>query len=274
MKRSETTLITGSSSGIGLALAREFAKHGHPLVLTSRSASELREVAAALSSTYQVEVRTIAADLEHSNAAEEIYAAVENDGLTVDVLVNNAGLGFRGKFWEIPIERDISVARVNIEAIMRLTKLFLLQMIRRHRGRIMNTASVAGFEPGPLMAVYHASKAFVLSFSEALARELEDTGVTVTALCPGATDTDFFSKANMTATRAFQKGPVMSPHEVAEIGYRGCMRGDRTVVTGGANRALVFARRILTESAQAKMNQKFYESVKPEDQSAIAAISR
>jgi short-subunit dehydrogenase len=139
-------------------------------------------------------------------------------------------------------------------------------MLSRNRGRIMNTASVAGFEPGPLLAVYHASKAFVLSFSEGLATELENTPITVTALCPGPTDTDFFPKADMLDTRAFQKADVMAPQDVAEIGYKAFMKGDRTVVTGGMNKALVWARRILTESAQAKVNEKFYEEVKPEQQ--------
>jgi len=141
--------------------------------------------------------------------------------------------------------------------------LFLPQMIRRNQGRIMNTASIAGFEPGPLLAVYHASKAFVLSFTEALATELENTDISVTALCPGPTDTDFFPKAGMLETKAFQKAHVMAPQEVAELAYKGLMRGDRTVVAGGSNKALVFARRFMTEGAQAKMNKKFYEKVKP-----------
>jgi hypothetical protein len=181
----------------------------------------------------------------------------------IDILVNNAGLGFRGKFWEIPLEDQMSIVRVNIEAMMRMTYLFLPPMISRNRGRVMNTASIAGFEPGPLLAVYHASKAFVLSFTEALATELEETGITVTALCPGATDTDFFPKAGMVETKAFQKGPVMAPQEVAETGYAALMKGDRTVVVGGSNKAMVFARRFMTEGAQAKMNKKFYERTTP-----------
>jgi short-subunit dehydrogenase len=128
----------------------------------------------------------------------------------------------------------------------------------------MNTASIAGFGPGPTVAAYHASKAFVLSFTEALATELEDTEITATALCPGPTDTDLFSKSGMTDTKAFQKVHVMAPQEVAEIAYKGLMRGDRIVVPGGMNKALVFARRFMTEGAQAKMNKKFYERAKPE----------
>lgn len=260
---SERALITGATSGIGLALAREFARHHHPLVLTSRIEFELRELASELGSDHHVDVQVVAADLEQPDAAQNICNVCRKDGRSIDILVNNAGLGFRGKFHELPIERDLSIIGVNIEAVLRLTKLFLPAMVERQSGRILNTASIAGFEPGPLLAVYHASKAFVLSFSEALATELHVEGISVTALCPGPTDTDFFPKADMLDTRAFQTAHVMSPQEVAKIGYRSLMRGDRTVVTGGVNKALVFSRRFLTESAQASMNRMFYEEVKP-----------
>ncbi|HWD90766.1 MAG TPA: SDR family oxidoreductase [Verrucomicrobiae bacterium] len=259
----ETALITGAASGIGLALAKEFAKNGHNLVLTSRVQTELREVAAELTSQHNIQVGTIPADLEQPGAAEQLREAVQREGIIIDILVNNAGLGYRGKFWEIPLEDQLRIVRVNIEAVVRLTHLFLPPMINRNNGRILNTASIAGFEPGPLMAVYHASKAFVLSFTEAIATELEETDITVTALCPGATDTDFFPKAGMMDTKAFQKGPVMAPQEVADIAYKALMRGDRTVVAGGANKAMVFARRFMTEGAQAKMNKKFYEPAEP-----------
>ncbi|HLX70547.1 MAG TPA: SDR family oxidoreductase [Verrucomicrobiae bacterium] len=264
--KTETVLITGAASGIGLALAREFAKHGHDLILTSRVDSELTDVAAELTSKYQIDVGTLAADLEQPDAPKQLFDSIQQEGMEIDILVNNAGLGYRGNFWEIPLENQISILRVNIEAVVRLSYLFLPQMINRNSGRLLNTASVAGFEPGPLLAVYHASKAFVLSFTEALAVELEDTKITVTALCPGATDTDFFPKAGMLETKAFQKGPVMAPREVAELGYKALMRGDHTVVAGGANKAMVFARRFMTEGAQAKMNKKFYEPAKPGQQ--------
>jgi len=195
-----------------------------------------------------------------------IFDAIRREAVLIDILVNNAGLGFRERFWEIPIENQTNVIRVNIEAVVRMTHLFLPQMIRRNHGRIMNTASVAGFEPGPLLAVYHASKAFVLSLTEALATELEDTKITVTALCPGPTDTDFFPKAGMLDTKAFPKAHVMAPQEVAELGYKRMMRGDRTVVADGANKAMVFAHRFMTEGAQAKMNKKIYECAKPNQQ--------
>jgi hypothetical protein len=258
---SETTLITGSSSGIGMHLANEFARHGHPLVLVAPVESELRAIGTEITKNYGVPVKVIARDLETPNAAEEIFAELEAERIAIHNLVNNAGHGFRGKWWEIPIEVDLSMIRLNIEAVLRLTKLFIQPMVERGRGRILNTASVAGFEPGPLLAVYHATKAFVLSWSEALATELQDTAITVTALCPGPTDTDFFPKAGMTSTRAFQGKNIMAPQDVAKAGYQGLIDGDLFVVPGGMNKALVAARRVLSEGAQAKMNQKFYEEV-------------
>lgn len=266
MLNSETTLITGASSGIGLHLAYEFAAHGHPLVLVAPVESELEAIAATMAATHNINVRVIAKDLERAESAQEIFDELSEENIEVDILVNNAGHGFRGKSWEIPIEQDISVVRLNIEAVLRLTKLFLPPMLHRGCGSILNTASIAGFEPGPLLAVYHATKAFVLSWSEALAIELEGTPITVTALCPGATDTDFFTKAGMLDTFAFQKGSVMAPQDVAKAGYQGLMDAEFFVVPGALNKTLVAARRILPDSVQAKVNLKMYESVPSNEQ--------
>jgi len=254
-------LITGASSGIGLALAHEFAKQGHPLFLTARVHRELRDIAREVSQEYGVEVQTFAQDLEQAGAEEAIFQSACSAGFEAGILINDAGLGFRGKFWEIPTEKYMSILRVNIEAVLRLSRLFLPQMIKRRAGRLVNIASVAGFEPGPSLAVYHASKAFVLSLTEALAVELEDTGVSVTAICPGATDTDFFPKADMLDTRAFQKSKVMAPQEVAALAYKAIMKGDPLWVAGGFNKSVVFSRRFLTLKKQAAKNKKFYENV-------------
>jgi short-subunit dehydrogenase len=264
MMNAEVALITGASSGIGLHLAYEFARNGHPLVLVAPDAAELQDIATELVYKHGNFARVIAKDLRNVDAAREIYTELHSSGISVDILVNNAGHGFRGKAWEVPIELDLSMVQLNIEAVLRLTKLFLPPMVARGEGRILNTASIAAFEPGPMLAVYHATKAFVLSWSEALAVELQDVGVTVTALCPGATDTDFFPKAGMVATRAFQGQNIMAPQDVAKAGYEGLMKRQLFVVPGGMNKALVAARRVLSESAQAKMNQKFYEEVPPE----------
>jgi uncharacterized protein len=254
----ETVLITGSTSGIGLHLAKEFARHKHPLALVAPVESELRKIASELKTAGASLVRTIAKDLENPEAPQEIFDELSSERIYIDILVNNAGFGHRGKFWEIPIEHDMSMLRLNIEAVLRLTKLFLPLMLRRRQGRVLNVASVAGFEPGPLFAVYHASKAFVLSLSEALATELEGTGVTATALCPGPTDTDFFQKSGMVHARMFQKVNLMAPQDVAKAGYEGLMAGERVVVPGVANKIIVFSRRLLPEAAMAKMNEKLY----------------
>jgi short-subunit dehydrogenase len=257
-KSSETTLITGASSGIGQHLAREFARHGHPLVIVAPVEPELTALAESLEREFRVTVRPIAADLTRENSPELIFDEVAQSGSTIDILVNNAGLGQRGKFWENPAERDIAMIRLNIEAVVRLTRLFLPPMLERRRGRILNTASVAGFEPGPNLAVYHATKAFVLSLSESLATELQGTGVTLTALCPGPTDTDFFPKADMVDSPAFQKANLMPPQPVAEAAYEALMTGERIIVPGAMNKAMVATRRLLPVSAQAKKNEKLY----------------
>jgi short-subunit dehydrogenase len=263
---SETALITGASSGIGFHLAHEFARHGHPLILVAPVQAELEDVAKKIMSEHGVNVIALAKDLESDTAAQEIFDELRRNATDVHILVNNAGHGYRGKSWEISIEHDISMVRLNIEAVLRLTKLFLPPMLQRERGRILNTASVAGFEPGPLLNVYHSTKAFVLSWSEALAIELKKTGVSVTALCPGPTDTDFFPKADMLDTKAFQKASVSAPQDVAKAGYEALMKEELFVVPGGMNKALVAARRILSEGAQARINQSFYQEVPRDDQ--------
>ncbi|PYK72175.1 MAG: short-chain dehydrogenase [Verrucomicrobia bacterium] len=254
----ETVLITGSTGGIGLHLAKEFARRRHPLVLVAPVESELQKVASELKTAGAVSVRIIAKDLEKSKAPQEIFDELSYERIYIDILVNNAGFSQRGKFWEIPIEHEISMLRLNIEAVLRLTKLFLPLMLRRHHGRVLNVASVAGFEPGPLFAVYHASKAFVLSLSEALATELEGTGVTATALCPGPTDTDLFERSGTLSARMFQKVNLMAPQDVAKAGYEGLTAGERVVVPGVANKIIVFSRRLLPEATLAKMTEKLY----------------
>lgn len=261
----ETALITGCTSGIGLYLAHQFASHGHSLVLVAPDAGELMELANELAARHRISALWIDKDLEDPSSPQAIFDQLSRENVEIGILANNAGHGFHGKTWEIPIEKDLSIVKLNIEAVLRLTKLFLPPMIQRGHGKILNTASVAGFEAGPTLNVYHASKAFVLSYSEGLAVELEGTGVGVTALCPGPTDTDFFPKAELTNATAFQKGNLMAPQEVAEAGYNGLMDGDLIVIPGAMNKTLVGARRVLTEHAQAKLNERMYQEVPPED---------
>lgn len=259
----DTALITGASSGIGRALAREFARHGHSLVIVAPVQAELTALAAALEREYGVSVCSIAKDLTQENAAKEVYEAALGEGFRVDILVNNAGVGRRGRFWENTLECDLEMMRLNIEAVLRLTRLFLPPMLRRHHGRILNTASIAGFEPGPHLAVYHATKAFVLSLSESLATELKGSGVTLTALCPGATDTDFFPKAGMVDTPAFQEAALMAPRLVAEAAYIAVMRGDRLCIPGAMNKVAVAKDRLTSEEAQAEKNRRLYSDTDP-----------
>lgn len=260
----QTTLITGASSGIGLHLAHEFARHGHPVVIVAPVPSELETIAEEFRTKHGVTVRCIAKDLEKPEAAQEIFDELQRDGVEIDILVNNAGHGFHGKWWELTLEQDLSTIRLNIEAPLRLTKLFLPLMLSRAEGRILNTASVAGFEPSPLLSTYAATKAFVLSWSEALAVELKDTPITVTALCPGVTDTDFFPKADMENVKGRQSSNVMAPQDVAKAGYDALMEGELFIVPGAMNKAMIAARRILPVSQQAKLNETMNTDVPPE----------
>jgi len=262
MNENKTALVTGASSGIGLALARRFAAGGFNLVLSAPEKSALQEAADSISKDHPVSITTIARDLTRENAADDLYREVHDLGIRIDLLVNNAGIGQRGKFHESPLEKDIAIIRLNVEALVRLTKKFLPEMVQRGSGRVLNVGSIAGFQPGPLLAIYHATKAFVVSFSEAIATELADTGVTVTCLCPGPVDTNFDVEADMENSRAFQSSLVMEPDQVADAAYEATLSGQRIIIPGIANKALTFGRRFLPEEAQAKANQKLYEDKK------------
>jgi uncharacterized protein len=259
-------LVTGASKGIGRGIARAFAYRGHPVILVAHDQAELDAVAAQLQQETGVTVRSIAQDLAAPDFVAKLLSAIDSAEVEIDILCNNAGIGQHGKFADIPIERDLEVIRVNVEAPLRLTKALLPRMMMRGRGKILNTASIAAFEPGPTLAVYHASKAFVLSWSEALATELENTGITVTAVCPGPVDTDFFPKADMLQTRAFQQMAVMGPMEVGDAAVEACLKGERVAVPGVANKAIVASSRMMSEHSQARKNEKLYEDLPADKQ--------
>lgn len=241
----KVALITGASGGIGLELAKLFATDGHDLVLVARSADALQKLATELSGTHGIRARVIARDLCDPRAPDEIYLELKEACVAVDFLVNNAGFGTFGFFAETTPVQLLEMMQVNMAALTHLTRLFVNNMIAKRSGRILNVASTAAFQPGPLMAVYYATKAYVLSLSEALANELHGSGVTVTVLCPGPTLTGFQKRANMEKSPLVTGTlPVMDAVGVAKIGYRGLMKGKTIVIPGFVNRVLVFSVRL------------------------------
>ncbi|MDT5270976.1 MAG: uncharacterized protein QOH49_3162 [Acidobacteriota bacterium] len=232
-----TALVTGASGGIGEELARLFAADGHDLVLVARSGDKLARLAEELKEKHGVAARVLAADLARPEAPREIFEELSAGGVTVDALVNNAGFGTYGLFAETDLKSELELLQVNVVALTHLSKLFLPGMIARRRGYLMNVASTAAFQPGPLMAVYYASKAYVLSLSEALANECEGRGVRVSALCPGPTETGFVAAAGMGDSKLFDRA-VMDARTVALDGYRGLLAGKTIVIPGLRNNLL------------------------------------
>lgn len=252
----ERALVTGASRGIGLELARVLARNGHDLVLTARSEDELLAHAQELEGEHRVSVRVIAADLGDPEAPARIKRELDEAGIAVGILVNNAGFGSQGPFHEMELAAQLDMVRVNVEAVTHLSGLFLPDMIRRGGGRLLQVASTAAFQPGPLMAVYYASKAYVLHFSEAIAEEVREKGVTVTTLCPGPVATGFQERARMEkAALASGAVPMLSARLVAEEGYRGMMRGKRIVVPGFMNKLGVWGVRLTPRKVVAKITR-------------------
>jgi len=233
-----TALITGTTSGIGYELSRIFARNGFNLVLVSRDEKKLRAQKEALQSENRVAVHIIAKDLSDPHAPTEIIGEVRLQGLHVDILVNNAGFNESGPFLHTSLDRELAMLQVHVTALTHMTKLFLPGMIKRGFGKILNVGSTGSFTPCALDAVYCATKAYVLSFSNAIRAELSSAGVSVSTLCPGATNTEFARKANMESTKLF-KGIVMEPKKVAETAFQGLMKNKKVIVPGFANKMLV-----------------------------------
>jgi len=229
-----TTLITGASSGIGYELAKLFARNHHNLVLVARSADKLAQISTELQA-YGVTVKTMTLDLATPLASKFLFDRLQSENIPIDILVNNAAFGAYGEFAQMPEEVILGQIHLNVTALTELTSLFLPPMLQRRSGRIMNVASTAAFQPGPLMAVYYATKAFVLSFSEAIANELHGSGVTVTCFCPGATHTGFAQRAGMENSRLFKQVGAMSAEKVARDGYRALMEGRTVAISGTRN---------------------------------------
>jgi short-subunit dehydrogenase len=262
--RIQYVLITGATSGIGYELAKLFAQNGYNLLLVARAEDRLQEVTDELKQ-FAVEVNPIAKDLFKSSAAQEIFEEVRSMGINVNILVNDAGQGQHGTFVETELQRHLDVIQLNITSLVALTKLFLDDMVKRNEGKILQLGSVVSKMPAPNLAVYAASKAFVLSFSEALIHELKDTNVTMTVLMPGRTDTDFFRKADMEDTKEYQK-ELAEPADVAKDGYEALMKGESRIISGLMNKMMVGMTNVMPDSANAaNMAKNMQETDKPEN---------
>jgi short-subunit dehydrogenase len=254
--RDEWVLITGASAGIGCELAKVFAARGYRLALVARDEARLAKLAQELGSRHRVQTRVLAKDLSLPGAAAELFAELEREKIPVSILVNNAGFGLKGDFAKGPLPTYAKMIELNVTALVQLSHLFLQPMLARGKGKILNLASTASFEPGPLMAIYYASKAFVFSFSYALADELAGTGVTVTALCPGPTRTEFQARAGTGRSRRIARFWMMEAGEVAKCGVEGLMAGKRVVIPGFLNKLGFILARISPTSLSAKVARK------------------
>lgn len=244
----KTALITGATSGLGYEFVKLFAKDGYNLVIIARNKQKMEQMKKSFQS---IDVTIIDKDLSVPNAAKEVFEEVEKQGITIDVLVNNAGFGLLGNFDELDIQKQKDMIQLNVATLTELTYYVLKKMKQKNEGKILNIASTAAFQPGPLMAVYYATKAYVLSFSEALVEELSASAVTVTTLCPGPTKTNFGSVANLEGTKMFSN--PMNSELVAKQGYNALMNGKRVIVTGGLNKVGVLAAKFLPRSVAAKV---------------------
>ncbi|WP_082869756.1 SDR family NAD(P)-dependent oxidoreductase [Deinococcus puniceus] len=251
-----TALITGASGGIGEAIARQLAARGAHLILVARSEGKMQTLAQEMSAKHGIQAAVIALDLTRPDAGEVLEREVAARHLTVDILVNNAGFGGFSEFWTQDAGEINRMVAVNIAALTDLTRRFLPDMVTRGRGRVLNVASTAAFIPGPLMAVYYASKAYVLSFSEAVNEELRGTGVSVTALCPGPVETGFQDTANLGESKLLSgvaRLSILSAEEVAKQGVNAMLRGQAVLIAGGFNRSQTLLPRLLPRAAVARL---------------------
>jgi uncharacterized protein len=255
-----TALVTGGSGGIGLELAKVLARNDFDLVLVGRNRDTLEAAAGQLEGKFAIRAQVFAADLARPEAPEAIFDFLQNENVPIEILVNNAGIGLGGEFADTKLERELEMIQVNIAALTHLTKLFLPPMIKRKSGRVLNVASTAAFQPGPLMAVYYATKAYVLSFSEALSEELRNSGVTVTTLCPGPTHTDFADAAEMGNSRLFHTFGIADPADVAKYGFDAMMHGKRLAIPGVKNKVVAQANRFAPRALSAKIARMMQET--------------
>jgi uncharacterized protein len=251
-----TALITGASNGIGLEIAKIHASKGGDLVLVARNKAKLDELKTELEHQFKVKVYPIGKDLSSINAAQEVYDETTKQKIKIDYLINNAGFGDFGMFVETDWNKELQMINLNITTLTQFTKLYLQDMVKRRSGKIMNVASTAAFQSGPTMAVYYATKAFVLSFSEAIDNEVSDKGVTVTTLCPGATESGFQAAAAMEESALVKGKKLPTSKEVAEYGYASMMKGKTVAIHGIMNRIMANSVRFLPRAIVVKATRK------------------
>jgi short-subunit dehydrogenase len=254
-----TALITGASNGIGLELARTHAAKGGDLVLVARNKSKLDELKIELEKQFKVSVYTIGKDLSETNAAQEIYDETNKQNIQVDYLINNAGFGDFGMFAETDWNKELQMINLNITTLTLFTKLYLQDMVKRRSGKIMNVASTAAFQSGPTMAVYCATKAYVLSFTEAVSNEVIDKGITITALCPGATESGFQAAGAMDESEIFKGKKLPTAKEVAEYGYRSMIKGKTVAIHGMMNYIMSNSIRFIPRATVLKVSRKLLD---------------
>jgi short-subunit dehydrogenase len=252
-------VVTGGTSGIGYELARLLAQDNYNLVLVARDEEQLQYVSREFMTDFGVNVIPISRDLFNPENAFAVYREVVDRGIQTEVLINDAGQGYYGQFLETDLHKELDIIKLNICSLVVLTKLFLKDMVARKSGRIMNLSSIASKAPGPWHSVYHATKAFVQSFTEAIHSELKDSGVTITALLPGATATDFFNKADMLESKIVQEEKMEDAATVAKNGYEALMKGDDMVISGIKNKMKVAMSNLVTDSAAAEQMKKQQE---------------
>ena len=262
---SKYALVTGGTSGIGYELSKLLAQDGYSLILVARDELELRKVSDEFRSNYSSEVVTISKDLFDPDNAFALYDEIALKGIEIEILINDAGQGQYGEFVDTDIRRELAIINLNISSLVVLTKLFLQDMVVRGSGKILNLSSIASKIPGPWQSVYHGTKAFVQSFTEAIRSEVKGSGVTVTALLPGATATDFFNKADMQNAKIVKEGKLDSAEDVAKDGYRALMAGDDKVVSGLKNKVQVAISNITPDSMLADKMKKQQAPVNEED---------
>lgn len=255
----KTALITGASNGIGYELAKVHAENGDNLVLVARNKSKLDELKTELEEKHKTAVYTIGKDLSVPNSALEVYDELKQKNISIDYLINNAGFGDFGLFAGSDWNKQEQMINLNILTLAHFTRLYLTDMIKRGNGKIMNVASTASFQPGPTMSVYFASKAFVLSFSEAVNNEVSEYGITVTALCPGATLSGFQAAASMQDSKLFEGNNFPTSREVAEFGYKAMMKGKSVAIHGLKNNILANSIRFIPRSLAVKAARKIQE---------------